>query len=415
MENYLIFFGKSSDFTTYAFNEDGYIPKFEKNVFKDFDLLETRFLINDQLDNEITIAKYNFEYLSKRYSLLKTYGCAMAKNADRVAGCSYGVAFISQFDINLSEENIDLLNSVRSKFKELVIENNRFTETDFLAFVEPIWKVFNNANYFSKIEVKDVPYVSANSSPLPLFIKNYIGLEEITRSLLEMSSRLYLSSDLEHIKRSIKYYGGGISIYTISNGNIINYTELEEKQAREKSNLEDLEKEKGKNYSKKESELLTLVNSLKLEKSTLEISIRRLNKTNSLTKKLLYLSYFVSLLFAGLACFLYIQHKLSFKGLKPALNKNGLTQAVSNNTNLYVLKSWTGEFNLNLVGTSENFLSLDEYNKLILKKIKPFIDKEGNTHSDKYVLKSGNKIPDFIKGKYGIIRRMSKEQKNNFK
>ena len=92
MENYLIFFGKSSDFTTYAFNEDGYIPNFEKNVFKDFDLLETRFLINDQLDNEITIAKYNFEYLSKHYSLLKTYGCAMAKNADRVAGCSYGVA-----------------------------------------------------------------------------------------------------------------------------------------------------------------------------------------------------------------------------------------------------------------------------------------------------------------------------------
>lgn len=267
MENYLIFFGKSSDFTTYAFNENGYIPNFEKNVFKDFDLLETRFLINDQLDNEITIAKYNFEYLCNSYSLLKSYGCAMAKNADRVGGSSYGVAFVSRNDIKLTKENIDLLNSVRSKFKELVIENNRFTETDFLEFVEPIWQVFKKAKYFNKIEVNNIPYVSDNSRPIPFFIENFIELEEITKKLFEKSSRLYFTTDLEHIKRSIKYYGGGISIYTILNGQAINYTELEEKQAIDKLNRQAIRTKKLINNYEENGDLLKEVSLLKVEKA----------------------------------------------------------------------------------------------------------------------------------------------------
>ncbi len=163
MTNYLLFFGKSSEFTTYAFNEEGLVPDFDRKVFKDFDLLETRFLVNDQLDNKIALAKYNFDYVGRKFSMLKIYGCAMAANADRISGSSYGIAFISENDISLSKENINLLNTVRLKFNELAIENNRFIETSFLHCVEEIWSVFVNANYFQKIEINGEPFVSSNS------------------------------------------------------------------------------------------------------------------------------------------------------------------------------------------------------------------------------------------------------------
>lgn len=365
MKNYLIFFGKSSAFTSYAFDENGLVSDFDKNVFKDFDLLESRFLVNDQIDNKIALSKYNFNYNGNKFSMLKIYGCAMAMNADRISGSSYGVAFISESEILLSKGNIYLLNSVRSKFKELVIENNRFVETTFLHFVEQIWSVFQNANYFQKIVAKGAPFVSSNSTPQPFFIENFDDLEKIGTTQIKISSKLYFTSDLEHLKRSIKYLGSQIPILTISNGKTIEYKDAE-KTIEDESLIHNALKQ---NDSMHELQLNNLIR----EKSDLEYKLNQTNKYR--------LAFWINLLiFLGI--FIYYFFHFS-----------------------------------NLISNLEARIKVLQTRPKTQVEIKmiPFVDKDNNISKDKFVLKKGDKIPEFIKSPDGIIRKMTTEEKNKFK
>jgi hypothetical protein len=54
---YLIFFGKSNSFLSYAYDKNGLVENFDK-IFPDFDLLESQLLITDSEDNKDIFAKY---------------------------------------------------------------------------------------------------------------------------------------------------------------------------------------------------------------------------------------------------------------------------------------------------------------------------------------------------------------------
>lgn len=364
MKNYLLFFGKSSNFTTYAFDENGLVSDFNRNIFKDFDLLETRILVNDQLDNKIALAKYNFEYNGITYSMLKIYGCAMAMNADRISGSSYGVAFISELEISLTKENINLLNSVRLKFKELVIENNRFVETAFLSYVEQIWSVFNTANYFQKIQAKGIPFVSSNSNPRLFFINNFDDLEKIGSTQIKISSKLYFTTDLEHLKRSINYVGGNIPLLTIFKGKVIEYNDEVEKTEEEII---------PKRTKTNQTNSLLEVNSLKREKVEL---LFRLN----IFIKYQYAFWIVLLLSSGVFVYSFFHYKNAISKLESRIKYYQAREL-----------------------------------KQVEKKLIPFVDKDNNISKDKFVKKIGDTIPEFIKDGKGIIRKLTTEEKNKFK
>ncbi len=422
MTNYLLFFGKSSEFTTYAFNEEGLVPDFDRKVFKDFDLLETRFLVNDQLDNKIALAKYNFDYVGRKFSMLKIYGCAMAANADRISGSSYGIAFISENDISLSKENINLLNTVRLKFNELAIENNRFIETSFLHCVEEIWSVFVNANYFQKIEINGEPFVSSNSRPLPFFVENFDGLNKVGLEQIKLSSKLYFTSDLGHIYRSIKYSGGGIPVYTISNGKAIEYREEEEKKVSTVSKLTSPNNEdvisKNETFTQSEPSLEIQVNQLRKQKLELEDRLNKALVVNAAISRYRIAFWILLVFFLGLFIFFFFRSNKKNSGLEAKLNlledRNSVSPIPTNSDKILILKNWRKELSLESVTESDSLIKIEDYNNSILKNTFPFTDKDGNEIKDKFVLKKRDSIPVFIVGKNGIIRRMNSKEKEPF-
>ncbi len=422
MTNYLLFFGKSSEFTTYAFNEEGLVPDFDRKVFKDFDLLETRFLVNDQLDNKIALAKYNFDYVGRKFSMLKIYGCAMAANADRISGSSYGIAFISENDISLSKENINLLNTVRLKFNELAIENNRFIETSFLHCVEEIWSVFVNAKYFQKIEINGEPFVSSNSRPLPFFVENFDGLNKVGLEQIKLSSKLYFTSDLGHIYRSIKYSGGGIPVYTISNGKAIEYREEEEKKVSTVSKLTSPNNEdvisKNETFTQSEPSLEIQVNQLRKQKLELEDRLNKALVVNAAISRYRIAFWILLVFFLGLFIFFFFRSNKKNSGLEAKLNlledRNSVSPIPTNSDKILILKNWRKELSLESVTESDSLIKIEDYNNSILKNTFPFTDKDGNEIKDKFVLKKKDSIPVFIVGKNGIIRRMNSKEKEPF-
>ena len=124
------------------------------------------------------------------------------------------------------------------------------------------------------------------------------------------------------------------------------------------------------------------------------------------------------LTFIGLSLFLFIKYTSIIEDLesKSTFEKmDSIAQPKNLPKEVYILKNWSGDIDLKSIGQSDNFISIKEYNKMVLKRIKSYKDKEGNIHSDKFVIKKGDTIPDFTFGKYGLIRRMTSEQKRNFK
>jgi len=113
MNTYFLFFGKSQDFTFYAFDKNGLVPDFNA-IIKHFDQLESLVFSVDEPDNKDIIAKYVFKTSKgKAYSLLKQYSCAQAFAGDRLSGSTYGVAILSDGDVQITDYNLRLLKSAK--------------------------------------------------------------------------------------------------------------------------------------------------------------------------------------------------------------------------------------------------------------------------------------------------------------
>ena len=213
MNTYFLFFGKSQDFTFHAFDKNGLVPDFNV-IIKHFDQLESLVFSVDEPDNKDTIAKYVFKTSKgKAYSLLKQYSCAQAFAGDRLSGSTYGVAILSDGDVQLTDYNLRLLKSAKERFATLSLSGLKFNKSDFLEDVKKIWKGIseytqnNELGYFEKINV---------SPDIPSLQRNYISafyVPDLIEGSIEIgcmsteSNKIYITEDFNHLKRAYQKWG----------------------------------------------------------------------------------------------------------------------------------------------------------------------------------------------------------------
>lgn len=208
METYLIFFGKSQDFTFEAYTEAGLVEDFNQ-VIKNFSLLESDWLNVDQKENEPMLARYYFSDSGKQYSLIKLYSFAQALNGDRVAGSIFGVALLSEKNIALSEFNVQFLNEAKDAFAKLSLNGRKFNKSNFEADSSKIWQLVQNRGYFNQIGYEKTSInASTEQKPALFWVKNLEkdSVELAAGGTLNNVSKVYFSEDLAHLKRTVEQH-----------------------------------------------------------------------------------------------------------------------------------------------------------------------------------------------------------------
>lgn len=226
MKTYLIFFGKSQDFTFYAFDREKSIASFD-SIIKDFDELESKYFTTDDISNKQILAKYNFSKNGESFSLLKLYSLAQAYNGTRIDGSIYGVALLSDKDIKIEENNIAILESAKNNFAKLSLEGLKFKNSDFFEEVNKIWSALtnhSNGNYLDKVSYNNSIIGSVNNKIKAFWVKDLLEQPTELNDESKNTSRLYFSQDLKHLKRTQERRGKGVfPIYYKDKGSYILY------------------------------------------------------------------------------------------------------------------------------------------------------------------------------------------------
>ena len=204
MKTYLFFFGKSQDFTFEVFDEFGKVNDFNK-IIKDFDLLESEYFNIDDINNNTILAKYNFVSNSGvKYSMLKLYSLAQAVNGNRIEGSIFGVALLSESDLLFSEANLSLLKQAKDLFAKLSLTGLKFNKSDFSADAHAIWNAIIKSeagNYFKLINYGQNIQISNNRLPRAYFVNSIFDTSHKFDNQVGLSQRLYISNDIDHLKR----------------------------------------------------------------------------------------------------------------------------------------------------------------------------------------------------------------------
>ena len=228
MANYIFFFGKSQDFTAYAFDQNNYLEDFN-TIIKNFDLLESQYFNIDEINNGEIVAKYLFnDDKGKRYSLLKIYSFAQALDGNRIAGSSYGVALLSDSDLIIGTENYNILKAAKNNFSKLCIQNNKFTKSDFLSDAHKIWKALANNEQGNLISAyKSSPFQSNQTKNIAIgvFIQDSKQLLNHSAANSLDCSKVYFTSDLDHLKRANSKWGDLFKLYAFDQNKILPYIE----------------------------------------------------------------------------------------------------------------------------------------------------------------------------------------------
>lgn len=225
---YLIFFGKSQNFSFHVFDSNGYIDNFN-NIIKDFDELESKVFTVDDVSNSELLSKYIFNENGKMYSLLKLYSLAQAYSGNRIAGSIYGVALLSDQDIKLSETNLSILSAAKSSFAQSSLDGKKFKSSDFYTEVDKVWRALINykgKNLLEAIEYNNFKKLSVNNNIKAFYVKDILKSPIALNSEITQTSRLYFSDDLAHLKRTQERRGKQIfPFYQLENGKYILYKE----------------------------------------------------------------------------------------------------------------------------------------------------------------------------------------------
>ena len=256
---WLIFFGKSQSFNFTVFNSQSLVANFDE-IIPDFDLLESQLFTVDRADNRPILAKYNFKRKDE-YTLLKLYSYAQAFAGDRVLGSIYGVAFLSEGNLEVCPENIEILTQIKSVFADLCLNSNsKFTKSDFSSSVGGIWKQFSDQNGFSKIK-HIAAAKSINEGAVGIYTEKLADAKELP------FEKVYFSEDIGHLKRTSAIWGARFPVGKIVNGQLLYNKEPESPRAVAKEStpleLRDLEIVKLKDTLKeKEVQLNQLENQI---------------------------------------------------------------------------------------------------------------------------------------------------------
>jgi hypothetical protein len=228
MNTYLIFFGKSQDFTFHAFDENSYIQDFD-NVFKDFSLLESDIFSIDDINNKNILSKYCFTNAAQKpFTLLKLYSFAQAYQGARIGNSIYGVGILSQNDLKFSKHNIELLKVTKEGFAKLCLNGLKFKSNEFKIEAERIWEaVKNDGSFRFDFTNKPISFDRRNTRAycVESLDKSPISMDKDIQNL----GKVYLSEDLEHLKRANSKWGNNVfPIYTVQKGKYKPYEKPQE-------------------------------------------------------------------------------------------------------------------------------------------------------------------------------------------
>lgn len=318
---YIIFFGKSQSFEFHAFDEKGIINNFD-SIIKDFELLESKWFTIDKIDNKPILSRYEFASNNTKYCLLKLYGFAQAADGARVEGSTYGVAFLSQEPLTVSDNNIKLLSLLLKYFSDLCLSNSKFKKQDFKEDSYSIWKAFANQIGYGKIEKGK--YLSkfenaSNNAPIGFFVSDLEKSATISESYLSRSSLLYFSTDIEHLKRTREKWNKRFEFYASNQQGTILYTDPKIKENKDTSKSSNPQKSQEINYSE--------IRLTELEKEIINTK-KNHKKDNIYHKKFILFTSVVSIVFA----FLYFN--TFFKDKTKEQTDNTITTVVQTNNNI---------------------------------------------------------------------------------
>ncbi len=224
---YLVFFGKSQDFTSLYYDRNGWVADFN-SVIRDFSLLESKVFTVDDINNKEILSRYFFTAQGKEYCLVKLYSLAQAMSGARIAGSTYGVGLISDRAIDFSKENLDLLRAAKDNFAKLSLDGLKFNKSNFKSDSDKIWEnltIGPNGNLIDKVTTFDL-VVNGTQGQTIFFAKNlFEDSIKLNRRILKKDT-VYFSEDLEHLKRTQQKWGKDeFPIHHEENGQFVPYIE----------------------------------------------------------------------------------------------------------------------------------------------------------------------------------------------
>jgi hypothetical protein len=229
MSNYIVFFGKSQDFTTSFYDHSNPLEDFN-SIIKDFDLLESKIFTVDDINNKEILSRYFFTSQNKKFCLLKLYSFAQASNGNRVAGSIYGVGLISDKNIAISNDNLELLRVAKDNFAKLSLDGYKFKKSNIQDDTYKIWRAIvdnKDGNLLEKIDTSNLVY-NGSDDTISFLVKDLFKDSEDLYNRVSVSKQdiVYFSEDLEHLKRTQKKWGKDkFPIYWKQNEKYVPYVE----------------------------------------------------------------------------------------------------------------------------------------------------------------------------------------------
>lgn len=229
MSTYLVFFGKSQDFTIQFYDRNSPLDDFN-HVIKDFDLLESKIFTVDDIKNKEILSRYCFTTQGKIFCLLKLYSFAQAFSGNRIAGSIYGVALLSDKLIDFTKNNLALLRAAKDNFAKLSLDGAKFNKSNFKENTDRIWKAIitnNNGNLLDSIDTSTLRINNSNGQ-VAFFVKSLFEDSIKLNSRISNQDIIYLSEDLEHLKRTQNKWGkDGFPVYWEQNNQYVIFKEPE--------------------------------------------------------------------------------------------------------------------------------------------------------------------------------------------
>jgi len=228
MSMYLIFFGKSQDFTIQYYDREQPIEEFD-SIIKDFDLLESKIFTVDDIKNKEILSRYFFRIQNRNFCLLKLYSFAQAYNGNRIAGSIFGVGLLSENAIELNSANFDLLRVAKDNFAKLSLDGAKFNKSNFSDDTDRIWRAIinsNKGNLLDKVITKKIGQYNADG-PIAFYVKTLFNDAAKLNDRIARQDIVYFSEDLDHLKRTQAKWGeDNFSIFWEQNTQFVKYKEL---------------------------------------------------------------------------------------------------------------------------------------------------------------------------------------------
>lgn len=204
MKSFLIYFGSSDGFEFEAFDLQTGDSNSFKSRFRQFDQLDPKFLVTDDLSNKPVFGKYRIVHSGINISILKMYQCAQSNISSRIGGSNIGVALVSEQNLSFNSQNLKILKSLLEEFSLKALHNGKFKEKSFTALAQNLFQLQRNLQ--NQISFDGGTLTNANLNGNSVFVTDNLNdsiLEKVNK-IGQTYMRYYICSDLNFVQNALK-------------------------------------------------------------------------------------------------------------------------------------------------------------------------------------------------------------------